>query len=277
MPVTARRSIRRMRGGAQAHLMEADDGKFYVVKFQNNPQHPRILINEVIASEILSYLDVAAPEHRLIRVTPEFLAASPEVFIQVGTRHTPVKPGWHFASLFPGDPDRVSVYDFLPDTLLPRIANPEQFVAVLVFDKWVANADGRQAIFFRAQLSDWLLRPGIPPRKLGFLAQMIDHGYAFNGPHWELPDSPVAGLYSRRLVYESVRTIDSFEPWLSRVRNFPPEILDKALRQIPPDWIGDDEPALMKLAEALLRRRERIGDLLLASRGVHGNPFPNWR
>jgi hypothetical protein len=24
-----------MRGGAQAHLMRADDGRFYVVKFQN--------------------------------------------------------------------------------------------------------------------------------------------------------------------------------------------------------------------------------------------------
>jgi hypothetical protein len=27
--------VRRMRGGAQAHLMRADDGHFYVVKFQN--------------------------------------------------------------------------------------------------------------------------------------------------------------------------------------------------------------------------------------------------
>ncbi len=161
--------------------------------------------------------------------------------------------------------------------MLPQIANLEQFTAILVFDKWVANADGRQAIFFRAQLSDWLLRPGIPPRKLGFLAQMIDHGYAFHGPHWELPDSPVAGLYSRRLVYDNVRSLASFEPWLERVRNFPPEVLDKALRQIPPDWIGDDEAALHRLIEALLRRRNRVADLLVAARSAHGNPFPNWR
>jgi len=26
-----------MRGGAQSHLIEADDGGFYVVKFSNNP------------------------------------------------------------------------------------------------------------------------------------------------------------------------------------------------------------------------------------------------
>jgi len=41
--------IRRMRGGAQSHLMRCDDGYYYVVKFQNNPQHRRILVNEGFA------------------------------------------------------------------------------------------------------------------------------------------------------------------------------------------------------------------------------------
>jgi hypothetical protein len=39
-----------MRGGAQAHLMRADDGRFYVVKFQNNPQHLRVPANELLAT-----------------------------------------------------------------------------------------------------------------------------------------------------------------------------------------------------------------------------------
>ena len=42
--------IRRMRGGAQAHLMRCSDGNYYVVKFQNNPQHLRILVNEVCSA-----------------------------------------------------------------------------------------------------------------------------------------------------------------------------------------------------------------------------------
>lgn len=29
--------IRRMRGGAQSHLMRCEDENYYVVKFQNNP------------------------------------------------------------------------------------------------------------------------------------------------------------------------------------------------------------------------------------------------
>ena len=65
MPVNARHFIRKMRGGAQAHLLEADDGHYYIVKFPNNPQHRRILVNEWIAGEILSHLQISAPEQRM--------------------------------------------------------------------------------------------------------------------------------------------------------------------------------------------------------------------
>ena len=55
MPVDALRLIRKMRGGAQAHLIEADDGNFYVVKFRNNPQHRRILVNEWLGGSFLRF------------------------------------------------------------------------------------------------------------------------------------------------------------------------------------------------------------------------------
>ncbi|HEX4276196.1 MAG TPA: HipA family kinase [Bryobacteraceae bacterium] len=276
MAVNARRFIRKMRGGAQSHLLEADDGGCYIVKFQNNPQHRRILINEFVAGEILAHLQISSPGNQIIRLSPEFVAANPDVHLQTGTRRVGIEPGWHFGSRHPGDPDRTAVYDFIPDALLNQVANLEQFLAVLAFDRWVANADGRQTIFFRAQLRDWLARPGIPPRKLGFVALMIDHGFAFNGPHWDFPDSAVAGLYARRIVYEGVRSLGDFEPWIEQIRNFPPEVFDKALRQIPPQWLQEDQPQLEHLLEALLRRRRRIAELLAACRHAPGNPFPKW-
>src|SRR6185312_8022917 len=183
----------------------------------------------------------------------------------------PIEPGWHFGSRHPGDPERTAVYDFIPDALLGQVANPEQFLAVLAFDRWVANADGRQAIFFRAQLKDWLARPGVPPRKLGCVALMIDHGFAFNGPHGDVPDSAVAGLYARRILYERVRSIGDFEPWIERIRNFPPEVFDKALRQLPPQWMQDDEPKLQNVFETLIRRSRRVPELLEACRKAPGN------
>ena len=265
-----------MRGGAQAHLIEADDGFFYIVKFRNNPQHRRVLVNEAIAGAILAHLQIASPPSQIVSFSPAFLAAHPEVCIQLGTRRTAVEPGWHFGSRHPGHPDTMAIYDFIPDALLHQVANADQFRAVLVFDRWVANADGRQSVFFRAQLNDWLANPGIPPRKLGFIVSMIDHGFAFNGPHWDLPESAITGLYPRRVVYEGVRGLSDFEPWLSRVQNFPEEVIDRALRHLPPQWIEEDEEPLEKLMEALLRRKRRIPELIMECRQAPGNPFPRW-
>ncbi len=196
--------------------------------------------------------------------------------LQTGTSAAPVESGWHFGSRHPGDPDHLAIYDFIPDALLDQVANADQFLAVLAFDRWVANADGRQAIFFRAQLKDWLARPGVPPRKIGFVALMIDHGFAFNGPHWDFPDSAVAGLYPRRTVYRQVKSVQSFEPWIERIRNFPPEVFDRALRHLPPAWIGDDMDYLETMLETLMRRGKRIPTLLEACRKAPGNPFPAW-
>src|SRR4051812_8200286 len=102
MPVNARKLIRKMRGGAQGHLIQADDSRFYVVKFQNNPQHRRILVNEWIASHFLEYLQIAVPATAIVACSEEFLAENPEVHIQLGTRRSAVSAGWHFGSQFPG-------------------------------------------------------------------------------------------------------------------------------------------------------------------------------
>ncbi len=276
MPVSATRFIRKMRGGAQAHLLEASDGNFYVVKFQNNPQHRRILINELLASEILTHLGIAAPPHDFVGLTAEFLALNPEVYIQTGTKRQEIAPGWHFGSRHPGNPHTLAIYDFIPDALLNQVANAEQFRAALVFDRWVANSDGRQAIFFRAQLKDWLAGPGIPPRKLGFVALMVDHGFAFNGPHWDFPESAITGLYPRRTVYQEVRSLDDFEPWLTRAVTCPDAVFDRALRQLPPEWLENDGDALERLVDKLCRRKKRLPDILLECREAPGSPFPKW-
>ena len=65
-----------MRGGANAHLMLADDDRFYVVKFRNNPQHPRVLVNEAIAYTLLDYLQLPAPPWDLVEVSRGLIAVS---------------------------------------------------------------------------------------------------------------------------------------------------------------------------------------------------------
>jgi hypothetical protein len=274
MPVTARRLIRKMRGGAQAHLMEASDGHAYVVKFRNNPQHRRILINEWVASTFLHYLGIAAPETAMVEVTEAFLAGDPDTCIQLGRERLAVAPGWHFGSRFPGDPVRTVVYDYLPDSLLDKVENLADFRGVLAFDKWMGNADSRQAIFFRARVLEPLA--GATSR-LGFVAQMMDNGYVFDGPHWRLGESAIQGLYFRPLVYRTVRGLDDFEPWLDRIRNFPEEVVDQAVKRIPPAWLEGDEGELERLLERLMKRRARVPDLIEQCCSGSSNPFPDWR
>jgi hypothetical protein len=277
MPLTAVRQVRKMRGGAQAHLLEADDGCWYVVKFRNNPQHRRILVNELLSSAFLDYLKITAPETALVELSPSFLAANAEIHISLGSRRIDIEPGWHFGSRYPGDPSRTAVYDFLPDALLPQVVNLEDFRAILVFDKWVGNADGRQSVFYRAMVrrGDPGSTPGTGGRP-GFVARMIDHGFAFNGPNWDFPESPLQGLYARRLVYDSVRSLDDFQPWLDQVISFPEEVIDRAWKRIPRDWIDGEEDALDQLLGRLYERRKRVPELIAACRGARTNPFPNW-
>ena len=267
--------IRKMRGGAQAHLLETEDGAFYVVKFLGNPQHRRILVNEWIASVVLRYLQIASPEVALIDITPEFLRANTDVGFQVGQRQTPVEPGWHFGSRYPGDPSVSAVYDFVPDALLAQINNLHDFAGCFVFDKWMGNADGRQSVFHRAELKT--LSAGHSPKRMGFKALMIDHGFVFNGPHWDFPESPVQGVYPRRAVYDQVTSLQSFQPWLDRVTYFPEQIIDEAFRQIPSQWTEGEEDQLERLLEKLLRRCRRVPDLIKDAQVAKTNPFANWR
>lgn len=275
MPVLATNWVRKMRGGSQAHMIVADDGHHYIVKCKQNAQHRRVLVNEWIAGLLLEYLGVPSARTEMIRLSEPFLQAHPSISVSIGSHVVPVEPGWHFGSRVPVDPNRFAIYDYLPDALLREIANLHDFLAVLVFDKWVNNADSRQCVFFRAKLKDYLSGEHFP-KKVAFVALMVDHGYVFGGPHWLLEDSPLTGLYSRPLVYDRVTGLSSFEPWLSMVVNAPQSILDSAYGKVPEWWLNGDRDELERLLERLWRRRSRLPALIEDARQGRVNIFPNW-
>ncbi len=277
MPVRARKLIRKMRGGAQAHLIEGDDGQFYVVKFTNNPQHRRILVNEWLACAFLRHLQIHVPDTAVVELSDEFVNETEELYMTVGSRRDRIEPGYHFGSKMAVNPDRVAVFDFLPDALLNKIENRFDFLGMLVFDKWVSNADTRQAVFFRAKAKTWTPLKGESQTRVGFWAQMIDHGFAFSGPLWQFQDSPIQGLYFRTGVYNEVRSLDSFQPWLDLVKNFPLEVVDSAWKEIPSYWLRGDDTALEEMLEVLLKRRSRVPELIAEMRREKPKTFANWK
>jgi hypothetical protein len=262
--------VRRMRGGAQSHLMrctakDKPDG-YYVVKFQNNPQGLRILANELLGTRLAARIGLPAPVADVVEVCGELIALTEELVIQLGRGRTACKAGAQFGSRYPRPPAEIAVYDFLPDEQLREVANLPDFCGMLVFDKWTCNTNGRQAIFFRV------------PGESRYQAQMIDQGFCFNAGEWNFPDAPLRGLYARHRVYEPVCGIESFEPWIARVEtNMTETVLEEIASEVPPEWYGFEQDALDKLLEQLLRRRKIVRELVVSAWKSSAQPFPNWK
>ena len=275
-----------MRGGAQAHLMRCSDGNYYVVKFQNNPQHLRVLVNELLGTRLASRLGLPTTPVAVVEVSRELIALTEELCIELARSRAPCAAGLQFGSRYPGDPRRLVLHDFLPDEKLREVSNLHDFAGMLVFDKWTCNTNGRQTLFFEEQGPPPATAPGGPPGEtphpagngaLPYRTLMIDQGFCFNAGEWNFPDAPLRGLYARNRVYEGVTGMQSFGPWLERLEHRITErVLADVAGEIPPEWYADDYDAVMRLLEQLLRRRTRVPELLLSAKSSSRQPFPYW-
>ena len=264
MAVLAVQHIRRMRGGAQGHLMLGADNNAYVVKFQNNPQHLRVLANEMLATRLALAAGLTVPVPELVDVTPWLIENTEELEVDLGNRRERCKPGLQFGSRFVGGLMPGQVVDFLAAEQLRETHNLEEFAGILALDKWTSNANGRQAVFARRS------------RERRYRAVFIDFGYCFHAGEWRFEDVPLRGVYYRNDVYQAVCGWESFEPWLSRLETMPADTVWAAANDIPPEWYGGDIAEMESLIEKLLLRQKRIRDLIELFRVSDRRPFPNW-
>jgi hypothetical protein len=256
--------IRRMRGGAQSHLMLASDGYLYVVKFRNNPQHVRVLANELLATRLGAAVGLSVPHSDLIEVTEWLILNTPELCIELRGGAQRCQAGLHFASRWVGGLMPGRTMDYLPEAQLLEVRNLYEFAGILALDKWTCNINGRQAVFQKN------------PRERRYRATFIDQGYCFHAGDWKFIDASLGGVYADNTVYRGVTGWESFEPWLSRIEDLAPEIVWPIGEIIPPEWYGGDVSALEALLERLLARRARVRELIVAFRESARRPFPNW-
>lgn len=254
-----------MRGGSQSHLMRCSDGNYYVVKFQNNPQHRRILVNELLGTRLAEMLGLPTAAVAIIVVSEELIRLTPDLCMELPHTRISCQPGLQFGSRYLADPHRVTLLDSLPDKELLTVENLDEFIGMLVFDKWTCNTDGRQVAF------------GRPEETANYQAWMIDQGFCFNAGEWNFPDAPRRSLYFRPTVYEQVRGIEPFEPWLDALESeIGAQVLLDIAKTIPPEWYEDDWTSLHRLLEQLDSRRCRVRELLFSSRRASPHAFPNW-
>ena len=226
LAVLAVQAIRRMRGGAQSQLMLGADGKLWVVKFQNNPQHLRVLANELIATRLAAAIGLTVPQTDVVEVTEWLIANTAEMYVELGRgRREACSPGLQFGSQFAGGLMPGQVVDYLPEQQMQEVRNIGEFAGMLVIDKWTGNCNGRQAVFERRS------------RERRYRAIFIDQGFCFNAGEWTFPDSPLRGVYPRNLVYAGVTGWTSFEPWISRIESMDATVLWSIAEAVPPEWV----------------------------------------
>jgi hypothetical protein len=261
--IVAVQHVRRMRGGAQGHLMRCSDNCFYVVKFRNNPQHRRVLANEWLGTRLAERTGLPVPVTEIVEVNEWLVEHTPELHIQLAHDTVRCEAGLQFGSQYAVSPLEGQLFDYLPAEMFGRVRNLETFAGMIVLDKWTGNADGRQAAFWRRS------------KERKYTAAFIDQGYCFNGGEWTFPDYPLRGVYARNEVYEGVRGWGLFEPWLSRIEQMEEQVVWRLAQEIPPDWYGGEWNALEQLVCNLILRRRIVRDLI-AFRDSVRNPFPNW-
>ena len=264
MAVLAVQQIRRMRGGAQGQLMLGADGHVYVVKFQNNPQHMRVLANEFLASRLATAVGLTAPETELVEVSSWLVENTPELEMDLGKSRVRCQPGLQFGSRFVGGLMPGQVVDYLPEEQLAEVRNLGEFAGILALDKWTGNANGRQAVFQRKQ------------RERRYRAVFIDFGYCFYAGEWKFEDAPLRGVYYRNEVYREIAGWEAFEPWLTRIETIADETVWEAASEVPPEWYGGDLSEMEALVEGLLHRRGRIRELIASFGKSNRVPFPKW-
>lgn len=245
--------------------MRCSDGHLYVVKFKNNPQHCRVLANEQFATRLAAMVGLPVPETAIVEVEQRLIDATPELRIEMAGSAVKVVDGMQFGSRFVDARPLGVSYDYLPPHMLDAVQGINAFAGMLALDKWTGNADGRQAVFLKAN------------HCRAFRVTFIDQGYCFNGGKWTFPDSALSGVYGECEVYHRVTGWESFEPWLTRIRKMDEETISRCAASVPAEWCGSEPSEIALLIEKLATRRMRVQGLIADFRDSSRHPFPNWR
>lgn len=236
--------VRDLPGASRPRQILASDGRIYAVKRPNNPQTPNALAAEWLATALMAAAGAPVPNMRLIDIDG---IAGPSLAIPYAV-----------------DPREAIIYDFLPIEASDMIGNLESLVGAFVLDRWLANADSRQVVYFRKNglLSNATLNIESDSFTAPLRAMLIDQGCCLNGPEWNLRVGP-RHCPTREKHWLSLPNLPQvLHSWINRVQDLSLDVLKEKLASVPQQWLPEyHDPEL--LLKALRRRQERLGELVV--------------
>jgi len=224
------------RSSSLAAHVDTDAGEF-VVKVRNNPEGPRVLINEWVGTSLARVLDVPTPEFAIVDVPSS---------IELPLRASLIgEAGPAFGSRF----ERAQPW--AGESSLQGIANPEAISRIVVLDTWARNFDrysvGRDRRVRQNRRNLLLSAEGAPAGR--FLLKAIDQGHCFGGASWRarhlrsieaVRDSRSYGLFPEFVGHLNAAAV---EATLAAAAKTSREEIRKFLGQVPPEWALSGEEA----------------------------------
>jgi hypothetical protein len=255
--LSANKFIRKMKGGSQSILVQANDSRYYVVKLADNPQGANILANEALGSVIVQTAGLPVAEGKGICLTDRFIDDHLDLWFEHPEGNRRPNKGMHFASLFVGQPSgQERPTEYISPSRINMITNREAFLGMYILDVWANHKDNRQAIL-RKSTKDC-------SQEVFF----IDHGHMFGGPEWDLQSNPGASFHLEKAVYADLWQDEDVASWISHFQTVIPPVLSCVIGCIAPQWYKGNIDALLGCLA------DRLGKL---SELVDADATKNWQ
>jgi hypothetical protein len=242
--LSANKYIRKMKGGSQSIFVQANDGKYYVVKMKDNPQGVNTLANELLGSLMAKSVGLPVAEGKGIYLSDSFIDSYTDLWFDLPSGRRRPDKGMHFGSLFVGQPSGQSrPTEYISPSRVNLITNRDAFLGMYILDVWANHQDNRQAILRRA--SDELTQE----------AFFIDHGHMFGGPEWDFKECPGVAFHLEMAVYSDLWQDEQIASWISHFQTVVPEVLTSVAHSMPSQWYKGE------IAELIGRLAERLANL----------------
>lgn len=233
------------RGVTAPHIVQANDGEVYIVKFQTNRIGPKVLVNELLASRLGEWWELCFPPSGIIEISQEVLAQSPNLARQIS-------PGLHFASQY------LRGCRYINRHLLHKAINKQEMAGIMLFDHLFHNVDrtrNPRNLLIRQEDKGWRL-------------YAIDHSHLFYRGNWS---EESLGKLIDRVVINRQRAYGvllnqylskaDFLPYLERVNATSDAIFANLVMEVPQEWLpGAKERELLT---TWLCQRRSYADILV--------------
>jgi hypothetical protein len=227
------------------HLFRANNKKFYIVKLQNNPLGPKVLVNELLAIKFGKLMDLCFPPGGIIQITEDTLQQNPRLMA------SGAQAGLHFASQL------IHHTKYMEKQHLAKALNKTQLAGVILFDHLFHNAD-------RTSNYKNLL---IKQQEIGYKIVAIDNSHLFIYGKWTEKLLERLGTkikiyyhYSYGWLLRYYLSYKDFFPYLEIVSKISNEQIEQLVQEIPLEWLPDKQEK-QALINYIKLRRDRLEEL----------------